>query len=68
MLPSPGAVILELTLEPDRITSVNIEKWGSILNYSYIPRIRRMPDASGYDGAVRGKRCQGIHVPVLSPS
>ena len=38
MLPSPGAVILELTLEPDRITSVNIEKWGSILNYSYIPK------------------------------
>ena len=24
MLPSPGAVILELTLDPDRITSVNI--------------------------------------------
>ena len=38
MLPSPGAVILELTLDPDRITSVNIEKWGSILNYSYIPK------------------------------
>ena len=38
MLPSPGAVKLELTLEPDRITSVNIEKWGSILNYSYIPK------------------------------
>ena len=38
MLPSPGAVILELTLDPACITSVNIEKWGSILNYSYIPK------------------------------
>ena len=45
MLPSPGAVILELTLEPDRITSVNIENGEASSNYSYIQRIRRMPDA-----------------------
>lgn len=38
MLPSPGTVILELTLDPSLITPVNIEKWGSILNYSYIPK------------------------------
>lgn len=38
MLPSQGTAILELELDPARITSVNIEKWGSILNYSYIPR------------------------------
>ena len=37
MLPSEGAVILELTLDPAIITPVNIEKWGTILNYSYIP-------------------------------
>lgn len=38
MLPSPGTVIMELTVDPAIITPVNIEKWGSILNYSYIPR------------------------------
>lgn len=37
MLPSEGTVIMELTLDPSLITSVNIEKWGAILNYSYIP-------------------------------
>ena len=38
MLPSPGTAILELRLPEERITPVNIEKWGAILNYSYIPR------------------------------
>lgn len=37
MLPSPGTVILELELEERLITPVHIGKWGSILNYSYIP-------------------------------
>lgn len=37
MLPSAGCVILELTLDPSLITMVNIMKWGSILDYSYIP-------------------------------
>ena len=37
MLPSKGAVILELTLDPSIITMVNIMKWGAILDYSYIP-------------------------------
>ena len=37
MLPSPGAVILELELEEAWITPVHIGKWGCILNYSYIP-------------------------------
>lgn len=37
MLPSEGAVILELKLEPSLITMININKWGAILNYSYIP-------------------------------
>lgn len=37
MLPSPGTVILELEIEKDSIAYVNIEKWGTILNYSYIP-------------------------------
>lgn len=38
MLPSPGTVILELRLPRALVTPVNIEKWGAILNYSYIPR------------------------------
>ena len=38
MLPSPGTVTLELRLPRQRITPVNIEKWGAILNYSYIPQ------------------------------
>ncbi len=38
MLPGPGFVILELQLERDLITEVNIAKWGAILNYSYIPQ------------------------------
>lgn len=37
MLPSAGTVILELTLDPELITRINIMKWGSILDYSYIP-------------------------------
>ena len=37
MLPSSGAVILELKLEPSLITMININKWEAILNYSYIP-------------------------------
>ena len=38
MLPSPGTAILELRLPRERITSINIEKWGAMLNYSYIPQ------------------------------
>lgn len=38
MLPSEGCVILELSLDPSLITFINIEKWGTILNYSYIPK------------------------------
>ncbi len=38
MLPGPGTVILELRLPEERITPVNIEKWGTMLNYSYIPK------------------------------
>lgn len=37
MLPDKGTVILELLIDSDLITPVNIEKWGAILNYSYIP-------------------------------
>lgn len=38
MLPSDGAVVLELAVDPELITPLNIAKWGAILNYSYIPR------------------------------
>lgn len=37
MLPSDGAVILELLVDSGAVTPVNIAKWGAILNYSYIP-------------------------------
>lgn len=38
MLPSPGTVLLELHLPRELVCPVNIEKWGMILNYSYIPK------------------------------
>lgn len=37
MLPSPGTVILELSIDPSLLTMVNIDKWGTMLNYAYIP-------------------------------
>ena len=37
MMNDENSVILELELDPSTITHVNIEKWGMILNYSYIP-------------------------------
>lgn len=37
MLPTPDTVLLELEMDPSRITPVNIAKWGMILNCSYIP-------------------------------
>jgi hypothetical protein len=37
MLPSAGTVILELKLDASIVTTFNINKWGTILNYSYIP-------------------------------
>ena len=37
MLPSPGTVILQLSVDSHMVTPVNIAKWGAILNYSYIP-------------------------------
>lgn len=38
MLPTPGTVVLELAVDPDLVTPINIAKWGAILNYSYIPK------------------------------
>lgn len=37
MLLDPNSVILELAIDINRIAYVNIDKWGTILNYSYIP-------------------------------
>lgn len=37
MLMEKNMVILELEVDPSRLTFINIEKWTSILNYSYIP-------------------------------
>ena len=36
MLSGEEGVVFELTLDEEQITSVNIAKWGTILNYSYI--------------------------------
>lgn len=36
MIPGEGETVLKLSIEPERITHINIEKWGTILNYSYI--------------------------------
>lgn len=37
MLPEAGYVILELQVEEELMTKADINKWGTILNYSYIP-------------------------------
>lgn len=37
MMPTDKSVIIELIIDLDLITRVNINKWGAILNYSYIP-------------------------------
>ncbi|NCB27419.1 MAG: DUF3841 domain-containing protein [Bacteroidia bacterium] len=37
MLPSPGSVVLELRVPHERITPIHIAKWGTVLNYAYIP-------------------------------
>lgn len=37
MLPTPDTVLLELEVDADLVTNVNIAKWGTILNCSYIP-------------------------------
>ena len=37
MLSGDEGVVFELTLDEEQITDVNIAKWGTILNYSYIP-------------------------------
>ena len=66
MLPSQGTVIIELTVDPDIITRVNIDKWGTILNYSYPFRRAGQDKAQKIPGAVWNKRCAGIYVTVLS--
>lgn len=38
MLPTPDTVLLELEIDPALITHINIHKWGTILNCSYIPK------------------------------
>lgn len=55
MLPSPGTVILELQVEEDSVTRVNIAKWGAILNYAYIP-------ADGADARRHGQLLQDYGV------
>ena len=37
MYPEPGYVVLELRVEQDQVTEINIAKWTRITNYAYIP-------------------------------
>ena len=37
MMPEPGYAVLELRLEEELVTRLNIAKWTRITNYSYIP-------------------------------
>ena len=37
MIETPGTVFLELQIEEERITYLNVDKWGMINNFSYIP-------------------------------
>lgn len=37
MLHTPHTVILELSVDPSLVTEIDINKWGTILNYGYIP-------------------------------
>lgn len=37
MMNDDDTVILELEIDPSIVTNINIDKWGMILNYSYIP-------------------------------
>ena len=69
MLNSPGYVILELSIDPARITRINIAKWGAINNCSYIPanpedgiRHRKKMDALGVNDV---KACTTQFYPEL---
>ena len=37
MLPDENSVVLALRMDPEKITRINIAKWGAILNYAYLP-------------------------------
>lgn len=37
MLPTPDTVLLELEIDASLVTLINIAKWGTILNCSYLP-------------------------------
>ena len=37
MLPTEDSVILELEVDEDLITRLNVAKWGAVNNYAYIP-------------------------------
>lgn len=37
-LPSPNTITLELELDESLMTRINVAKWGTITNFSYLPR------------------------------
>ena len=56
MLPGEGAVILELELDPELITRINVAKWGAMLNYAYLPRDEADTRAFRRELSLRGLR------------
>ena len=59
-LPQEQTVTLKLCIDPALIAPVHIAKWGTILNYSYIPA----PSATA--GKLSCQRYTGVYVPFLS--
>lgn len=51
MLPGENEVVLELSVDEEKITKINIAKWGAILNYSYIPVDEK--DAERHSGLLK---------------
>lgn len=66
-LPQEQTVTLKLCIDPALIAPVHIAKWGTILNYSYIPlneQDARAPSAAA--GKLSYQRYTGVYVPFLS--
>ena len=58
MIPDRSSVVFELAVDQDIVTPININKWGAILNFSYLPidesdarRHREKLDAFGLSDA-----------------
>lgn len=69
MLLSPSTVILELELDEALLTKINVAKWGTINNFSYIPAneedFRRHNELLNSYGVSDTKACMSQFYPVL---